>query len=838
MSRLRIAIPGLAAITLLLSVPALALAAHVTSAKPWAAGNEYHVEANLDGRTQAKDKPRAKVDWVKAGQWVKIQCQMKGELLAGSRIWDRVGGYFVPDHYIKTYTDGFLSGSPRCGAPPPSNPTTPPPPPGSTPPPSGEPNNPPPPPPAPTPSGGCKAKTVKVGPLTATASCFRRDGKAWVASGQVHVAGIDLRTTGAGAGAEVRIEPSALQISTTGETQVSVDNLVLYRRPIAWHVGEQFAFSVERGLKLRGLPITGKATFDVDARTRSVLVGLNVALPGVLGGVSGATSVRASADGVAVNDIKVMAGSARLGRFELRDLSLAYSANGRSPHFEGQGTLVLPSLLSPTVTARVGFGVGDGYFHAGGDVANINRQMAYGVFLQSIRFDITINPVKLSGGIRVSAGPRLFGTEAVSVDGSFTYENTNPDRYVINGSARIVDIPLASGSVSYQTDGRLDMSAQAAFSKLGVGFDGSLQGWVDGANAFNFQGAGGVHLGRLGGGGDAVVSSSGVAACRHGRGPDVGFGWGWGPDPNDHHIFARSCNVGRWVVDRSTRQVGPPTFGSFGIAAGQPVAVFSVVGTLAPPRAILTGPDGATVAATPDDPSGGIDDGRVLLFQNPEDLTTYIALKDPAGGLYRLSLKAGSAPASVFRSAQSLAAPRVRARVVLGQGRRRALRWTFTAVRGRSVVFYEQGRDTRRRLTATTHDRGRLTFTVPDGRAGRREIIAIVRQDGLTQSAGVVARYTAPRPRRPGRPGSLRITARRGVLSAHWGRAAGAASYEVGVVLSDGRRLLFLPKRTTRRVAVRDVTAGTRASVSVRGVSATGRRGSPAHARFEVRRRR
>ncbi len=114
----------------------------------------------------------------------------------------------------------------------------------------------------------------------------------------------------------------------------------------------------------------------------------------------------------------------------------------------------------------------------------------------------------------------------------------------------------------------------------------------------------------------------------------------------------------------------------------------------------------------------------------------------------------------------------------------------------------------------------------------------MVRQDGLTQSAGVVARYTAPRPRRPRRPGSLRVTARRGVLSVRWGRAAGAASYEVRVVLSDGRRLLFLPKRTTRRLTVHDVAAGTRASVTVRGVSAIGRRGPRAHARVEVRRRR
>jgi hypothetical protein len=832
-SRPRSVIPALVATTLLLLiVPSLARAAHVTSAKPWAAANEYHVEADLDGRKLPQDKPRDKKDWVKAGQWVKIQCQVKGELLAGSRIWDKVGGYYVPDHYLKTYTDGFLSGSPRCALPPGQGPAPPPPAPPPPPPaPGSYPTDPTLPPPAPTPGAACKRTTVHVGPLIATGTCFERDGKAYVASGQVRVAGIVLRTSGADA--EVRIDPTALEISTSGQTQVSAGNLVLYRRAIDWHLGRKFAFSVERGVKLRGLPVTGSASFAVDAGSRSVDVELNLQLPSVLGGVSGATTVRASADGIAVNDIKVAAGSARLGRFELRDLALAYSNAGGTPHFEGQGTLVLPSPLAPTVTARLGFGVGDGYFHAGGDIGGLNQSLAYGVFLQRIRFDITINPVRLSGGIGVSAGPQLFGKEAVSIDGDFTYEEGTPDRYAISGSARIVDIPLVSGSASYKTDGRFDMGAQVAFSKFGVGFDGSLQGWVDGANGFNFQGDGGVHVGRFGSGGDAVISSAGVAACRHGRGPDVGFGYGWGPN-NEHHIFGSSCNIGSWVVGGTTRQIGLPTFGSFAIAGGQPAAAFSVVGTLAPPRAILTGPDGATVAVTPDDPAGGVDDGKVLLFQNPADLTTYIAVKDPAGGLYRLSLKPGSAPASVFRSAQSLAAPQVRARVV-GKGRRRALVWTFTPAPGRSVEFYEQGRDTRRRLVATTRRRGRLAFTVPDGRAGRREIIAMVRQDGLTQTAGVVARYTAPRPRRPGRPGSLRLAERRGVLSARWGRATGAAAYEVRVVLSDGRRLLFLPKRTTRHVAVRDVAAGTRASVTVRGVSATGRRGSRALARIAVR---
>ena len=834
MSRVRTAVCALAAMMLLLGVPSLAQAAHVTSKKPWAATNEYLAEADLDGRTRPELDATAKTDWVKKGQWVAIQCQVNGELAYGSRIWDRVGGYFVPDHYVKTYTDGFISGSPRCAVPPPAagGPIPPRPPIGTLLPPGGDPATTAP-PPEPSPGAGCSGTTVRIGPLTATASCLRRDGRAYVASGQVRVAGVDVRT--AGAGAEVRIDPGALEISTAGQTQVAVGKLVLYRRAIDWHLGRPFAFSVERGVKLRGLPITGDATFTVDAATRSVLVGLNLQLPDVLGGVTGATVVRASGSGVAVGDTKVTAGSARLGGFELRDLALSYADAAGTPHFEGQGTLVLPSPASPTVTAAFGFGVGDGYFHAGGDVANINRPLAEGVFLQRIQFDVTINPVRLSGGIGVSAGPRLFGLEAVSVDGSFTYENSNPDRYAISGSARVVDIPIVAGSVSYQTDGRFDMSGTANFSKAGIGFDGALAGWVDGGRAFNFQGNGRVHAGHFGNGGDAVVSSSGAAACRHGFGPDVGFGYGW--NTAFPHIFASSCNVGDWVVGNTTRQAGPPTFGSFAIAGGQPTAVFSVVGSLAPPKAILTGPNGEPVAVTPDDPLGGIDDGKVLLFQNPDDKTTYIAVKDPAGGLYRMSLKPGSAPATVFRSAQSLPAPRVRARVD-GQGRRRALRWSFTRVRGRSVVFYEQGRDTRRLLTTTTHDRGRISFAVPDGRRGRREIVALVRQDRLPQSAGVVAHYDAPRPRRPGRPGAVRISARRGVLTVRWGRATGAASYEVHVTLSDGRSLLFLPRKTKRRVVVRDVPAGTRASVTVRGVSAIGRRGARAQARVEVQRRR
>ena len=732
-----------------------------------------------------------------------------------------------------------------CGAgaaaPPPTGTTNPPPggsgdpPGGSAPPPAPAPAPPPAddpatpvPPPAPAPA--CTGRTVQLGPFTATASCFRRDGAAYVATGQVRVGGVDITATGANA--EVRIEPAALAVSTRGSTQVRVGAMVLYRREITWRLGERLTFAVERNVRLRGLPVTGSATLTADARARTVSIGLNLQLPSVLGGVTGATTIQAGSDGVVVNDITVTAGSARVGRFEVRGLSLAYSrAAAGAYHFDGEATLVLPSPMAPTVMARLGFGIGDDYFRAGGEVARINKPLAYGVYLQRIRFDIQVSPVRLSGGMGVSAGPRILGREAVSVDGDFVYENGDPDRYAISGNARIVDVEVASGSVSYQTNGRFDMSARVNFTKFDVGFEGDVVGWVDGASAFNFQGTGRVKAGPFSQGGEGVISSWGIAACRNGWGPDVGFGYGW---DGTRRIFANSCNVGPWVVQRGSRSASSAqalaTFRSFGVGRNQPVAVFSVVGSVVPPKAVLTDPDGTAIAVTPDDPAGGIDDGKVLLYQNREDRTTYIAVDAPKPGLYRLSLRTGSNPASQFRAAQALPAPAIRGRVE-GEGRRRVLRYRFTKQRGRSVAFYEQGRDTRRRLRLTGSPRGTVRFTVPDGRPGRRDIVAVVRQDGITQSAGVVARYTAPPPRRPLRPRFAGVARRNGTFVVRWGGARRAASYEVRVYLSDGRRLLYLPGRTTRRITVPGARTRMRASVTVRGLSATNRRGPRARAR-------
>lgn len=692
-------------------------------------------------------------------------------------------------------------------------------------PPAGDPSSPTP-GPTPAPAPRCIGTTLKLGPFTATASCFKKDGSAYVATGQVRIAGVDIST--AGAGASVRLDPRTLTVVSKGSTQVKVGGMVLYRRAVSWKLGGTLTFDTERGIKLRGLPVSGTASLTANAATRTVSVGLNVALPSVLGGITGSTTIQAGVDGAVVSDIKVTAGSARIGTFEVRDLSLAYaSVAGGAYHLDGSGTLVLPSPLAPTISARLGFGVGDDYFRLGGSVDGLNAPLAFGITLQRIRFDVQIAPVvRLSGGMGISAGPRILGREAVSIDGDFIYEDSDPDRYTIAGSARIADIEVASGEATYQTDGRFDLKADLDFQKYEVGFRGHVEGWVDGANAFNFQGDGRLKAGPFSENGAGVVSSDGIAACRHGFGPDVGFGYRWAGDVD---IMASSCNIGPWVVQRAIRALGDPTFKTFGIGRNLPVAVFSVVSDQAAPKVVLTDPAGRDVAVTPDDPAAGIDDGRVLLFQNPTDKTTYIALKSPVAGAYRLSLRAGSVPATTFRSAQALRAPAITGRVG-GTGYRRVLKYRYTPVKGRSIVFYEQGRDTRRRLAVKRSPRGIVRFSVPDGKPGRRDIVAVVRQDGHTQSAGVVAHYTAPMPRRPLTPRLARVRVRRGAFVVTWGTASRAASYEIRVALSDGRSLLYLPGKAERRVTIPRARLGVRVGVSIRGVSATGRRGSPATA--------
>ena len=145
------------------------------------------------------------------------------------------------------------------------------------------------------------------------------------------------------------------------------------------------------------------------------------------------------------------------------------------------------------------------------------------------------------------------------------------------------------------------------------------------------------------------------------------------------------------------------------------------------------------------------------------------------------------------------------------------------------MSFVERGASAGTIIGDARGGEGRLRFSPADGKAERREIVAIVKQDGQVRDEITVARYQAPGPRRPGRPHSLRVKRRGATLRLAWKAARPADVHEVRVRVSDGRRLIFRTRRHT--LSVRGVRPGLGARVSVRGLLDSGIAGRPASAR-------
>jgi cell wall-associated NlpC family hydrolase len=81
-----------------------------------AGGFDYSISATLDGRTAKDTANHAYPDKYPSGSTVTIICQAYGgATYAGSYLWDRTAaGLWIADYYVKTGTDGLVSGIPRC----------------------------------------------------------------------------------------------------------------------------------------------------------------------------------------------------------------------------------------------------------------------------------------------------------------------------------------------------------------------------------------------------------------------------------------------------------------------------------------------------------------------------------------------------------------------------------------------------------------------------------------------------------------------------------------------------------------------------------------------------
>ncbi|MDM4721975.1 CHAP domain-containing protein [Micromonospora sp. WMMA1363] len=75
----------------------------------------YPAKVDIDGRGSMDPNDRIKTDAYRTGDPISLRCQDTGPAVGGSATWDyTTDGYWIPDTYVKTGTDGFVSGVPRC----------------------------------------------------------------------------------------------------------------------------------------------------------------------------------------------------------------------------------------------------------------------------------------------------------------------------------------------------------------------------------------------------------------------------------------------------------------------------------------------------------------------------------------------------------------------------------------------------------------------------------------------------------------------------------------------------------------------------------------------------
>ena len=211
-------------------------------------------------------------------------------------------------------------------------------------------------------------------------------------------------------------------------------------------------------------------------------------------------------------------------------------------------------------------------------------------------------------------------------------------------------------------------------------------------------------------------------------------------------------------------------------------------------------------------------DGNFVSAYLPGGNVTLLRVQHPRAGTWTLTPDVGSPAIDNVRSAKALPALHVTARVK-GRGRSRVLTWNARGLGGRTIRFTERAKDVGQTIVVTNKQRGHARYAIEDGAAGRRNDRG-AGDDGRRRAGDrrpVVARYRAPGPPRPHKPGKLKIRRRHGTVTVRWARVKGADGYSIRVTGSDGRKEVHFLSRKHRKLRILTVAPPTRLKLRVAG---------------------
>ena len=698
-------------------------------------------------------------------------------------------------------------------------------------------------PPAPSSDPSCAEHKLTFGPIEMVGSCIKREDKIFTTTGTLRVNGLDLGPVGkptAGGNAKIIIDPLERTISGNASVGISLRGRSLGRmKSFSFKIPSpgvepSFGVDVADEFLIGALPAQGKAKITLHEKSASGE--LFVKLPPVLGSFTGNLTFKADMDnGLKFEDLLMTIENVFVGPVLIKRALAQY--NWEKDSWRGEGGVVLPTPTSATVDGGISFEKGR-FKYAFASANGLNIALSREVYLQRIRARVDLDPLFLGGGLGLSAGGgqiKVKGTpvEPVSIDGDASYRFSTPGIFNVSGSLGLMGVQLVDGFLTYVTPspgydfGQVTFGGGLSFPPPGVEVPGvsasaKLAGAVYGIKEMEASGKGSVKLPLVGNRtGELLVSTKGVAACVTGL-PwgSSGFGYAWSTGALD--VMARSCGMSDYKIAGASQAGGERRVV---IPGGLRSAALQVTGTPGAPAFDLRAPNGQTIAVT-----GPALTSTYWIYGHGPSRSTYVTLGRPQGGTWTIIPRPGPAIVSV-RTAQALPEPRVSA-TVRRRKDKRVLTYRVRGPRGQVVTFVERGGGSSRTLARVRGSkRGRTSFRPAPGR-GRRQIIALIAQDGMPRDERRVGSYGAPRLRRPGKPRAVRIAKRSGRLRVAWKAAPRARRYIVRLTLSDGRREQFITGR--RSVAVR-LGAARRARVTVAAFTPPKTIGPSAGARFPAK---
>jgi hypothetical protein len=632
------------------------------------------------------------------------------------------------------------------------------------------------------------------------------------------------------AGVKILIDAKGHTLNTTGSVSViltapGIPTITLWHGELHVDLGAAgsgvtlFDFDTSKfAAILEGFPIEGH--IQVRLQGDGIVIPISLKLPPYLGGISGAATVTADErTGLHLDSLEIKADDIFLGPLQIHDLDISYQSTGSI--WDGGAELRIPGPESPKLAAHVRFE--DGAFKEGDVRLGLfpGIPVFTDVYWHELRLGLELDPLKLSGGISVGAIPISTDVWTIDIAADFSIKFGTPVVVTLDGSGSVLGLTLAKMGFVYSSDGYVFFTVGVDLGSdwLGIEADGTI--YVNGGH-FGGKVHAKVCVAGICPSASGAVSDRGIAVCAD---EDDGPGavYHWGDSPFDIEGSLTSCYISE-IVDlppgarrrgAHAAQAGARTFT---VAAGERGETLKVTGSGGAPSVTLVDPSGATVT-----PAAASDKAApVIASSDPNAPVTLVGLRKPKAGTWTIQEAPGSpAIASVGRGV-ALAKPKVTAKVS-GKGRARRLTYNVSGPPGLQVTFAEVAKGGDHVIGVAKGSGGTLRFAPSDGRGGRRAIVADIAVNGVGFERRTVGHYTAPGPLRPGRPGKPHIRRRGTTVKVSFGAARGAKTYAVTVAADRGRRMVVVAKR---RATFTQIHKGGRVRVTVRGVSAAGRRGA------------